>query len=141
MGKKEILEEWYRRVWREGELEAIDELFAPDTQAAGLIPEMRMGPTEFRELVPMFLELVDSPEFTLDKVMEDGDWAAALLSVNATVSATGKPVFATGQLFARFEGDTMVETYNCFDFMGFFEQLDLLPEQSMALCLTGQAIG
>jgi ketosteroid isomerase-like protein len=141
MGKKEILEEWYRRVWREGELEAIDELFTPDTRAAGLIPEMRMGPTEFRELVPMFLELVDSPEFTLDKVMEDGDWAAALYSMRVTDSATGKPVVGSGQLFARFRENKMVETYNSFDFMAFFEQIGLLPSNSLALSLTGQRIG
>lgn len=141
MSKKDILEEWYQRVWIEGDLNAIDEMFMPDTKAAGLVPEMRMGPDEFRELVPMFLDMVENPKVTLDKVMEDGDWASALYSMRVTDSATGKPVMGTGQLFARFEGDKMVETYNSFDFMSFFEQVGLLPEQSLALCLTGQRIG
>ncbi|MEQ9693198.1 nuclear transport factor 2 family protein [Shimia sp. SDUM112013] len=140
MEKREILSEWYRRVWIEGDLDAIDELFSPDTQAAGLVPEMQVGPDDFRELVPMFLDMVEDPHVSLDKVMEDGDWASALYSMRVTDSATGKPVIGSGQLFARFEGDKMVETYNSFDFMSFFEQVGLLPEQCLALCLTGQKI-
>ena len=141
MEKRQILEEWYRRVWIEGDLDAIDEMFCPDTQASGLLPEMQMGPDEFRELVPMFLDMVEDVHVSLDKVMEDDDWAAALYSMQVTDSATGKPVVGSGQLFARFNGDKMVETYNSFDFMSFFEQIGLLPEQSLALCLTGQKIG
>ncbi|WP_299356116.1 nuclear transport factor 2 family protein [uncultured Shimia sp.] len=141
MDKRQLLEDWYQRVWINGDLDAIDELFTPVTQAAGVIPEMQMGPDEFRELVPMFLNVVENPTVSLDMVMEDGDWASALYSVHVTVAATGKPLMGTGQLFARFDGDKMVETYNSFDFMSFFEQIGLLPEQSLALCLTGQRIG
>ena len=141
MEKRQILEEWYQRVWIEGDLDAIDEMFNPDTQAAGLLPEMQMGPDEFRELVPMFLNMVENPTVSLDKVMEDGDWAAALYSMHVTDAISGKPVIGSGQLFARFKGDKIAETYNSFDFMSFFEQVGLLPEQAMALCLTGHKLG
>ncbi|WP_197919408.1 ester cyclase [Thiosulfatihalobacter marinus] len=141
MEKRDILEEWYRRVWIEADLDAIDQLFSPDTQAQGLLPDLQVGPDDFRELVPMFLDMVEDPTVSLDKVMEDGDWASALYSMRVTNPANGQPVIGSGQLFARFDGDKMVETYNSFDFMSFFEQMRLLPEQSMALCLTGQRIG
>ncbi|WP_197922765.1 ester cyclase [Thiosulfatihalobacter marinus] len=141
MEKRDILEEWYRRVWIEADLDAIDQLFSPDTQAQGLLPDLQVGPDDFRELVPMFLDMVEDPTVSLDKVMEDGDWASALYSMRVTNPANGQPVIGSGQLFARFDGDKMVETYNSFDFMSFFEQMGLLPEQSMALCLTGQRIG
>ncbi len=141
MDKRQILEDWYQRVWVEGDLDAIDEMFCVDTQAAGLLPEMQMGPDEFRELVPMFLDMVENPSVSLDKVMEDGDWASALYSMRVTDARSGKPVVGTGQLFARFKDDKITETYNSFDFMSFFEQVGLLPEQSLALCLTGQRIG
>lgn len=140
MEKRQILEEWYRRVWVEGDLDAIDEMFSPDTQAAGLLPEMQMGPDDFRELVPMFLNMVETPSVSLDKFMEDSDWASALYSMRVTDASSGRPVIGTGQLFARFKGDKIVETYNSFDFMSFFEQIGLLPEQSMALCLTGHRL-
>ncbi|MGX9350368.1 ester cyclase [Shimia sp. W99] len=141
MEKRDILQEWYQRVWIDADLDAIDELFSPDTQAQGLLPDLQVGPDDFRELVPMFLDMVEDPKVSLDKVMEDGDWASALYSMRVTNPANGQPVIGSGQLFARFEGDKMVETYNSFDFMSFFEQMGLLPEQSMALCLTGQRIG
>lgn len=141
MEKREILEEWYRRVWIEADLDAIDQLFSPDTQAQGLLPDLQVGPNDFRELVPMFLDMVEDPKVSLDKVMEDGDWASALYTMRVTNPANGQPAVCSGQLFARFDGDKMVETYNSFDFMGFFEQMGLLPEQSMAICLTGQRIG
>ena len=141
MEKRDILEEWYRRVWIEADLDAIDQLYSPDTQAQGLLPDLQVGPDDFRELVPMFLDMVEDPTVSLDKVMEDGDWASALYSMRVTNPANGQPVIGSGQLFARFDGDKMVETYNSFDFMSFFEQMGLLPEQSMALCLTGQRIG
>ncbi|WP_243612708.1 ester cyclase [Shimia aestuarii] len=141
MTKQRILEDWFRRVWVEGDLDAIDEMFCPETHAAGLLPEMQVGPDEFRELVPMFLAMVEDVHVALDKVMEDGDWAAALYSMRVTDSATGKPVVGSGQLFARFRENKMVETYNSFDFMAFFEQIGLLPPNSLALCLTGQRIG
>lgn len=141
MEKRDILEEWYRRVWIEADLDAIDQLFSPDTQAQGLLPDLQVGPDDFRELVPMFLDMVEDPTVSLDKVMEDGEWASALYSMRVTNPANGQPVIGSGQLFARFDGDKMVETYNSFDFMSFFEQMGLLPEQSMALCLTGQRIG
>ena len=141
MEKRQILEEWYQRVWIDGDLDVIDEMFNPDTQAAGLLPEMQMGPDEFRELVPMFLNMVENPTVSLDKVMEDGDWAAALYSMRVTDAVSGKLVIGSGQLFARFKGDKIAETYNSFDFMSFFEQVRLLPEQAMALCLTGHKLG
>ncbi|MEP2530447.1 nuclear transport factor 2 family protein [Shimia sp.] len=141
MEKREILEQWYQRVWIDADLDAIDQLFSSDTQAQGVLPDLQVGPDDFRELVPMFLELVEEPAVSLDKVMEDGDWAAALYSMRVTNPANGQPVIGSGQLFARFENDKMVETYNSFDFMSFFEQMGLLPEQSLAICLTGQRIG
>ncbi|PSL17274.1 ester cyclase [Shimia abyssi] len=140
MDKRELLQQWYQRVWLEVDLDAIDELFTPDTEAKGLLPDFAAGPDDFRDLVPMFLELIEEPTFSLDKVMEEGDWAAALYSLSATNPANGQQVFGSAQLFARFAGGKMVETYNSIDFMSFFEQMGLLPEQSMYLCLTGQKI-
>ncbi len=56
-----------------------------------------MGPEEFRELVPMFLDMVEDVHVSLDKVMEEGD-GAALYSMHVKDSATGKPVSGSGQL-------------------------------------------
>ncbi|MGR3637851.1 MAG: ester cyclase [Shimia sp.] len=140
MNKKSILTNWYQRVWVECDLTAIDEYLAPDTEAEGLLPEFSVDSKDFRALVPMCLALVENLEVNVDKVLEDGDWAAALISMQAISPTTGQPVMITGQLFARFKDDMIVEAYNGLDTMSFFTQLGLLPEQSLEFCLSGQKI-
>jgi len=44
-------------------------------------------------------------------------------------------------VFCRFKDGQIVEAYNSFDFVGFFEQLGLLPESTIAICMSGQPIG
>jgi hypothetical protein len=44
-------------------------------------------------------------------------------------------------VFARFDREKMIETYNCVDFVSLFERLDLLPENTVAMCLSGMKIG
>ena len=38
MTNLDILSEWYRRVWIEGDLSAIDSFFAPSGGAEGILP-------------------------------------------------------------------------------------------------------
>jgi hypothetical protein len=139
--KSDILARWYRQVWSQGDLAAIDTMFRPDTRASGILPGMEMGPDEFKTLVAAVLELIEPPQVTFLKTMEQDDWLAALLSIRARAVAQARPIHVTGTVFARFDGEFMVETYNNFDFIGFFEQLGLLPENSIALGLSGQRIG
>lgn len=139
--KTEILEDWFRRVWVEADVDAIDDLFRPDSKADGILPGFHVGPDDFREVVSMFLALVEDVQVKVEKVMEDGDWAAGLFSMKVLNPMNGEPVMCSGQLFVRFEGEKMVEVYNSFDFMSFFEQMGLLPPHSLELCLTGQRIG
>ena len=141
MQKAEILNNWYRRVWEQGDLNAIDEMFRPDTKAAGLLPDMRLGPDDFKELVFMVQELVEEIHSEIVKTVEQGDWLAALVQISTTNCMTGAPVSVSGQVMVRFEGDIMVETYNAFDFLSFFEQMHLLPEQVLPICLSGQRVG
>lgn len=141
MQKADIMRSWYARIWNQGDLDAVDEMFCPDTKAAGLLPDMRLGPDEFKELVTMIMELVEEIDARVIKTVEQDDWMSALVHVDARCSATGKPITVSGQVIVRFDGDVMVETYNAFDFLGFFEQMGLLPDQVLPICLSGQRIG
>ncbi len=138
--KQQIIEDWFRRVWVEADLDAIDEMFSPDTRAEGLLAGFGVGPDDFREMASMYLALVEDPMVTVEKVMIDGDWAAALWTMSIMNPVTAERVTSFGQLFVRFDGDMMVEAYNNFDFVQFFERLGLLPEQTLAMCLMGQKV-
>lgn len=135
--KVELLENWFQRVWNEGDLDAIDDYFSEDTKANGLMPDMRLGPQDFRDFVPLVLALLDDLHIELINNTENEDWLQSLYKVTARSSASSAPVQVLGQVTIKVKDGKITEAYNCYDFMGMFEQLGQLPEQSLAICLTG----
>jgi hypothetical protein len=135
--KVKLLENWFQRVWVDADLDAIDDFFAEDAQAKGLLPEMRLGPQDYRDFVPLILALVEDVQIELVNNTENDEWIQSIYKVSALSVANSAPIVVLGQVSVRVKDGRFVEAYNCFDFMGFFEQLDQLPEQSLAICLTG----
>ncbi len=140
MTKKELLQLWYDEIWGKGNLDMIDELFRPDSVATGIMPEMRLGPQDFRDLIFAVRQLVGDIRVSLPIAIEQGDWLSALIMVHTCRNDSGAPMVVTGQVIARFEGERMVETYNQFDFMSFFEQLGQFPPDTLPVCMAGQRL-
>ncbi|WP_300517548.1 nuclear transport factor 2 family protein [Aliiroseovarius sp.] len=134
------LKAWYDRIWLQGDLDAIDELFTPDTEAQGMM-EFAVGPEDFKALVPAFLAQVELEKVSYDKVLELGDWVWAHMSAHATSRASEAPITVTGQIMVRVQDGRIVEAYNQFDFLTLFEKLGYLPPETLALCLSGEGIG
>jgi hypothetical protein len=141
MSKVEFLQEWYRRVWVEADLEAVDRYFAPRTGADGLMPDGQVGPEDFKALVPALLALVRNLDIRIDRSMEAGDWLWAQISVHAVTAEGMAPISAAGQVMMRIEGEKITEAYNAFDFLTFFQQAGLLPEDAFLLLLSGERLG
>lgn len=78
---------------------------------------------------------------TIDQHLEDGDWLAVRCTVTATGCSTGKPVQMLGSGWARITEGKIREAYNFFDFLHFFEGLELLPENTMQSCMEGSKVG
>lgn len=138
--KADILQKWYDEVWTNGNLDAIDTMFRPDSVASGIIPDFGVQPEEFRNLVGAVLSICEPPKVKVQKALEVDDWVAGLIEVETTDLSERRRVHMTGSVFARFEGEFMIETYNHMDFFSFFEQLGLMPDSSMALLLAGQKL-
>ena len=137
MTKTELLQRWFDEVWFRGNLDAIGELFVPNTEANGVLPEIEFGPDEFRELVKVMREHLGNIRVTLHKTIEQDDWLAALVRARMTRNDNGAPIEMTGQVIARFDGDKMVETYNQFDVISLFEQMEQFPQHTLPICMTG----
>lgn len=135
--KVELLESWFQRVWIDADLDAIDEFFSDDAEAKGLLPEMRLGPQDYRDFVPLVLALVEDLNVELVNSTENDEWIQSLYKVTARSTVSSAPIVVLGQVSVRVKDGKFTEAYNCFDFMGMFEQLGQLPEQSLAICLTG----
>lgn len=139
--KLEILREWYRRVWIEADLDAIDEYFAPQAAADGLMPDGQVGAEDFRALVPALLALVRNLTIEIVKSVESDDWLWAQIVATGRSTKSDSPIRAHGQVMVRFADGRIVEAYNCFDFITFFEQAGLLPKDAFLLLLSNERLG
>ncbi|WP_209596170.1 ester cyclase [Ruegeria sp. HKCCSP351] len=140
MTNSEILRSWYSEVWENGNTEAIDQFFAPETMAEGLIPEMQVGADDFRDLVTAFRHVLGDIKVDLPKIIENGDWVSAILHVQTCRADNGAPLEVTSQVMARFKNNKMVEAYNHFDFISFFEEMGQFPADTLPVCMTGQRL-
>ncbi len=140
MSNLDILKDWYNRVWVKGDLDSIDDFFTPDTEALGMM-SFAIGPEDFKALAAAVHETIENITVSFGRVVEADDWVCAQMSAHATTKATEKEVIVVGQVMCRFDNGKIVEAYNQFDFLSFFEQLGLLPDNTLSLCLAGEAIG
>lgn len=140
MTKSELLREWYDQVWVQGNLDAIDQFFDPGAMAEGIIPEMQVGPEDFREMVIAFRHHVGEIKIDIPNMIENDEWVASILHVHTSRADNGAPIEVTGQVMVRFKDNKLVEAYNQFDFISLFEQLGQLPEDTLPICMTGQRL-
>lgn len=140
MDKSELLKEWYSQVWEQGNIDAIDEFFAADTMADGLIPEMQVGADDFRDFVSAFKYHLGEIRVDIPKIIENGDWASAILHVHTSRADNGAPIEVTGQVMVRYKDNKIVEAYNQFDLISLFEQLGQMPADTLPICMTGQRL-
>ncbi|MCX8509695.1 MAG: nuclear transport factor 2 family protein [Rhodobacteraceae bacterium] len=134
MDKLDILQDWYRRVWIDGDLSAIDRFFVPRAGADGLMPDGQVGAEDFRALVRDL-------DIRIDQSMEQGDRLWAQMTVTALGAHDMRPIRITGQVMMRFQDSLIIEAYNSFDFLTFFSQAGLLPEDAFLLLLSGERMG
>ncbi|MHA6266673.1 nuclear transport factor 2 family protein [uncultured Aliiroseovarius sp.] len=136
----ELLNEWYDRIWVRQDLEAINLLFTPDTEAMGMM-DFAVGPEDFRVLAEAILAQIDVTGVQFERAIEMGDWAWATFTAQAVALRDRSPIAVSGQIMARVTDGRIVEAYNQVDFLSLFEQLGYLPKDSLALCLSGEGLG
>lgn len=141
MTNLDILREWYRRVWIEGDLSAIDTYFAPSGGAEGIMADGQVRSEDFRAFVPAMRAHVREPSFEIARSIECGEWVWAHLVVQATTARGLDPITVTGQVACRIVDGRIAEAYNAFDFIPFFEQAGLLPRDAFLLLLSGERLG
>ena len=133
---KAIMRRWFEEVWNKGREEAIDEMFAEEGVANGLVDEAGRplrGPAGFKPFFRKFREAFPEMEVVVEDAVAEGDRVAARCVVRARhrgdalgFAATNNPVEFTGMTMARVAGGKIVEAWNNFDFMTMFQQLGAL---------------
>jgi len=141
MTKRNLLEDWYRRIWIAGELDAVDDFFAPRAGAEGILADGSVGPEDFCVLIPAIHALVRDLSISIDLSLEMGDWLWTRITLRGRAARGMEIVCVHAQVMVRVENGRIAEAYNCFDALTFFEQLGQLPGDAQLLLLSGERLG
>lgn len=141
MNKREILETWFQRVWRDEDLDAIAEMMVEDAPVHGLDKSPQLGAADFRAFAETMLKRIKETTITIDEYIESGDQVSVLMNISAKCRKTGKPVQIFGLTMCRIVDGKIARAYNYADFIGLFEQLGTMPPDVMKKCLCGEPLG
>ena len=132
-----LIRQWFDELWNQGREDTIDRLMAPDTTVHGLpTPDGQpiRGPQGFKPFFQAFRNAFPDIRVTVVRTVSQGDTVCAHCHTTGThltsalgMDATGKPVDFWGMCIVRTSGDKIVEGWNCFDFLSFYQQLGLIP--------------
>ena len=137
---QEVLKNWFQRVWKEEDQDAIDEMLPSSGKASGLGSQSLVGPEEFKQFHHGLCCLLSDIDISIDKCIEQESWTSALCTFSATSKNDGSSVTITGTVFGRIEGGKIQEAYNHFDFLNLWCQLGYLPSDSFVKGMQGEKI-
>ena len=133
---KAVMHRWFEEVWNKGSEEAIDEMFAEQGIAHGLVDENGQelrGPEGFKPFFRKFRDALSGIQVVIEECICEGDKASARCTVRARhtghglgVAPTDKPVEITGLCMIRVKDGKIVEAWNNFDFASLNQQIGLL---------------
>ena len=143
--KADILKQWYVDVWENGNLDVIEDYFLQVAHNSHnshhhLVPNFGVDTKELREWLSILHSFVTDIKVDVLQTIEQGDWISAMLRITCRQRDTSKQIEVTQQITLRFENGKKAESYPSFDFIRFFEQLEQLPEDTLALLLSGTVL-
>jgi steroid delta-isomerase-like uncharacterized protein len=128
---RDIVERFTDEAWNGGDLDVIDELFAPDYVGHDAPrPEPVQGPEGMKDFLRMYHHAFSDAVITLDDVIIAGDKVVTRWTGRGThdgdlmgMPATGTPVSFTGIRIFRVAGGQIVEGWVNWDTFGLMRQL------------------
>lgn len=131
----DVAERYASQVWNEKDLDVADEIFTADhVYHDPLMPDLPRGPEGVKARRGVYLTAMSDATVTIDRVLEDGDFVAAVWTYSGTndgeilgMPATGKSAEIAGNHIFRIEGGKIAETWTQADTVGLLRQLGLFP--------------
>ena len=126
---KAIVKRWNERLWK-GNVDVIDEL-ADDSYVNHTLGGDREG---YKQYVISLQGAFSDASITLEDAIAEGDKVVIRWSMQSThtgeymgIPATGKRATITGISIYRIAGGKIVEDWSNADFLGFMQQLGVIP--------------
>jgi steroid delta-isomerase-like uncharacterized protein len=132
-GKKELVRRFYEEVWRRGNVDVADEVFARDYVRHDLrATQAAPGPEGQKQIARAFRTAFPDLTFDIELLIAEGDYVAARWTASGThtgpwgnVEPTGRSVTFSGVNIFRFEDGQVAEIWNHRDDLGLQEQLGM----------------
>lgn len=142
MTSGEVLQGWFDGLWNQGDQSTIDRLAASGILAHGLGPADVVGREPFRQFYRSFRAAFPAVTVSFDDLVEAGDRATGLLSVDLTAADGSGPFRISGSCTVRVVNDQIVEGWNYFDFLSLATQMGAVPadalERAMMMAVGGR---
>lgn len=137
---KELLREYVKECWIEGNLDRLEEYVATNyVEHNPATPHEIKGIEGHRANIEQFREAFPDMEPELERVVADGNKTAQLFTVRGShegelmgTPPTGKSVEIPAVGITMWEDGKMVEDWSQIDMMGMMEQLGIAPDPSAA---------
>ena len=122
-----------------GNLEALEEVIAPDAVDHNAQPGLAAGLAGVRQTLGMFRAAFPDLRFTAEDLLAEGDRVATRVTATGThrgefqgLPPTGKQVTISGIEIVRIANGKVVERWGQFDFLGLLQQLGAIPAPGQA---------
>jgi steroid delta-isomerase-like uncharacterized protein len=134
---KAVIRRVFEEVWNRGDLNRIDELFAPDFVRHGAPPDALPGPEGEEQHRAAFRAAFPDLVITADDMVAEGDRVAVRYTWHGTYQGTwpgiprsGVPVTMTGMAIHRVVGGRVAALWVVGDELGLLRQLGAVPAES-----------
>ena len=139
---KAIVRRAIEEVWNQGNVELADELYAPNVrfQNPGVADVRTLA--DFKRWVTAFRSAFPDGYTTIEDLITEGDQVVLRYTFRGTntgdfvtpmpLPATGKQVTVSGISIVRIAGGKAVESWNQADYLGFMQQLGVIPAPGQA---------
>lgn len=127
--------EFFERVWEKGDLDAIFTMF--EGQAGGLA-EGFVDPQGYLKFYQGLTAFLKDFRVEISDWMAQGDKLFLHWKATARHRSRDKVVSWMGTSFGTYRDGKILQAQNYFDFLGLFQQLEIVPEQAVARGLAGE---
>lgn len=134
--KKALARRGWEMVVNQRNLDAIEEIYAPDFVWHEPDQDIR-GYEQARQFASTFFDAFPDINITVEDVIGEGEQVVTRYTIRGTHRGeseefgppTGKQMELKGITIHRFEGDKILEEWETYDNLSVMQQLGLLPEQ------------
>ena len=137
----ELLRRVFEEIWNKRNLNAIDELIAPNNvhHDPGLKEKMVSGIAAYKQFASLRLNAIPDLHFTMEETIAEGETASARWTATGThegdlpeIPRTGRHFSVTGMSVAHGHNGKIVESWSNWDTLGMLQQLGAIatPTQS-----------